>query len=295
MFTNFFSLKFGDITINDCAAQAIQWSGGGGAAFVNHQLGTVTIDGCTSATTSVAGLSFGGQLSPRTRIKAINITNGASAAILDFPSFDSRFGPTTTSGNTVGWRHSGGGPAGRIKVKSMTVSEATKQDASNFNSFHAIGGDPVSIQDYLSAGAYRLEIGGDGTGLAVVTQETGSNRHTATGIGWKLAVTDSTYITAGCPARLRLARLMVKNGQTVNIGLYVNRSSTNLSVTLSCQGKQISGENSDKTSSAATSSAWEQLSLTLNPTEDGIVDIELIAYGGTTNYVYFDDLLITQS
>jgi hypothetical protein len=66
-------------------------------------------------------------------------------------------------------------------------------------------------------------------------------------------------------------------------------------LSLVCKGGQLTGISADLVASVTDTGSWQQVSLpAFTPTQKGVVEIEVQAYGNTyTGYV--DDLTVTQA
>ncbi len=124
-----------------------------------------------------------------------------------------------------------------------------------------------------------------------------TTRHTASGIAWKFSPTNAARV-AVYPLRTIIAKVAVSSGTLVTVAVFCAKDSSNISGGLFIRGGQIGGPTADTTvlSSCATTSTYETVATTTNwtPTAAGVVEIEGIAYGGTTNNFWMDDISITQ-
>lgn len=119
-----------------------------------------------------------------------------------------------------------------------------------------------------------------------------SVRHTASGIAWQVNPTDTSRRTATNPGIFSLGFYAVPAG-TTTIKLWVRRDSTNVVLSLRCRAYRLPGITSDQTASiTAAVDTWEEISISISPTSKGVVELEVLAYGGTANNGYFDDLTI---
>jgi len=124
-------------------------------------------------------------------------------------------------------------------------------------------------------------------------QSTASVRHTASGIAWQLSPTSSSR-NSDHPVTLSLAKIACTANIIVTVKAWMRRTNTGISGVLSCLGGQIAGVTDDVTASVSVAAdTWEELTLTFTPTENGVVEIEALAYGGTTYSLYVDDLTVT--
>lgn len=120
-------------------------------------------------------------------------------------------------------------------------------------------------------------------------------RNTASGIAWKMTLGASTKATSFMPTSFSIAQVACEADSTVTVTVYLRRTNTELTVNLVCPGGQIAGEDDDiSTAMTGDADTWYPVSIEINPTENGVVDIQVQAYGG--NYsVYIDDLTVTQA
>ena len=127
------------------------------------------------------------------------------------------------------------------------------------------------------------------SGVGTVQTQT-AVRHTASGLAWQLsptiAVPESRSINA------KISRIRCKAATLVTVSCWFRRThATNIDAKLLCRGGQIAGVASDvEDAMTAAADTWEQLSISFTPTSAGVVEIEAIAFGGTTESVYVDDI-----
>jgi hypothetical protein len=199
----------------------------------------------------------------------------------------------TTSGNTTGAvRFLAMGS--KIRILKSSMAEATKIAPVTTAGYLHTGF--LSAQNYNNtAGDHRTWFygGGSGSGMASVFSES-SIRHTASGLAWKVSVNDATYITATRPLVIPLAKVFLPNGVAKTVKLWMRRTNTGLTGTLRCRGGQIAGIANDVTDSiGAAIDTWEEQSISLTSSEDGVVEIDILAYGGSTYVLYYDDFSVT--
>jgi hypothetical protein len=120
-------------------------------------------------------------------------------------------------------------------------------------------------------------------------------RNTASGISWKIQPT-STNRSSAWPVTLSLAKVACAANSAVTIKAWMRRSNTDLTMRLVCKGGQIAGVTSDVVDAmSAAADTWEELTITMTPTEVGVVEITAEAWGGTTFSGWVDDLTISQA
>ncbi len=125
-------------------------------------------------------------------------------------------------------------------------------------------------------------------------QSDNGTRHTASGIAWKISPTSADRCSS-YPMRLSLAKIAVNADAEVTVTCWFRRDNTNITGTLFCEGGQITGVANDvSTSMTAAIDTWEQVTINFTPTEQGVVEICALAYGGTEYNVWVDDLGVSQ-
>jgi len=199
----------------------------------------------------------------------------------------------TTSGNTSG------GIAyavlsGRVRILQSSIAEGTKISGSSA----AYSGGSLSLHKFNgTADDHRTYLigGGTGSGLATIFSE-GTVRHTASGIAWKLSPLTTTYVTALWPLVMPVATIAVNASALVTVRAFLRRTNTGLTAMLRCRGGQIPGVAADVTASmTAIADTWEELEITFTPSEQGVVQIEVACYGGSTYSLYVDDVTMLQA
>ena len=120
-------------------------------------------------------------------------------------------------------------------------------------------------------------------------------RHTASGVSWKIQPTSTTARNTFRPITLSLAKVACAANNLVTIKAWMYRDNAGLTMRLVCKGGQIAGVASDVVSSVTTTSAWEEETITFTPTETGVVEITAEAWGGTTFSGWVDDMTISQA
>jgi hypothetical protein len=122
-----------------------------------------------------------------------------------------------------------------------------------------------------------------------------TTRHTNSGLSWKFSPTSTTYTSSYIPLTLSIAKIAVATGLLVTVKLWMYRDNTGLTMNLVCKGGQISGVANDVVSTlTAPINTWSEQSITFTPSETGVVEIKVEAYGGTTFNGWVDDMTITQ-
>ncbi|MCL5736126.1 MAG: hypothetical protein M1274_11155 [Actinobacteria bacterium] len=109
------------------------------------------------------------------------------------------------------------------------------------------------------------------------------------GYCWKLAVASATTLGAVNPARILLAVVPVQSGVTKTVKYWARRDDGTLNVRLKCPGLQIAGVDADVADSMTVgANTWEELSIDITPSADGVVEIFGEAWGVASKLAYFD-------
>lgn len=138
-----------------------------------------------------------------------------------------------------------------------------------------VGGDPLDHRTYKR-----------NVSLVTATDQ----RHTESGVSWKVQPTDSGLYTQKSPFTFPLARLACKADETVVVSVWVRRTNTALNMGLMVREGVLLGVVEDVDWASGSEDTWEQLSISFTPTTDGVVEIYGLAGGGTTHSGWFDDL-----
>ena len=185
---------------------------------------------------------------------------------------------------------------------SISNKKILVEDGSVFTNNDSITGDYASNKITLNKGSWHKRNANGVSGVfenfynnGLIYPET-SIRNTASGYSWKFTTTNSSSATSAAPLALDLGTIAVNGGnKTVTVTVYAYRTSSSAFGRLRVKQNQLIGLNSDVTATTSGStSTWEQLSLTFNPSSSGYVDISIEAYDGSSN-VYFDDVGVTQA
>lgn len=133
-----------------------------------------------------------------------------------------------------------------------------------------------------------------------IRSHSGANRHTLTGIAWEYTLSGSGRPTPITPLYMSLARVACVANKLVTVSVWAKRivSTSTITGRMSIVGKQLQGVPNDiYVETTATAGTWEQLTLTFTPTEMGVLEIVMGAYGTTslTNLMYVDDFNFTQA
>ena len=120
-------------------------------------------------------------------------------------------------------------------------------------------------------------------------------RNTPSGYAWSLAPTSTSRVTSQFPLKLKIASVAANGSSAVTISAYMRRTNTGLTMQLVCPANQPYGPTSDTVASiTAAADTWQQVSISFTPTQNGVFDIYVYVYGGTTFTGYVDDLGVSQ-
>ncbi len=167
------------------------------------------------------------------------------------------------------------------------IGDTTEVDANSTTQYSAF---TLQSHDHdQTTGNHKIF--GDGYRISAATDE----RHTASGISWKIQPTVSDRINSTRPVILSLAKVACAANSLVTVKAWMYRDNSGLTMRLVCKGGQIAGVDNDVTASVTTTNAWEEETITFTPTETGVVEITAEAWGGTTFSGWVDDMTISQA
>lgn len=277
---------FTTVTITDCGNHGFV---PGPANYL--RIGTLTVTNCTSNYGILLDTCAG-----RIIVDTVVATgNNYGLSALSTDGAYVTIGSYTSSGSVSNISVAAvGGLHGIVEILASSIGEATKVSTAsasfNFNPYGR-----VTFRNYLGvADDHRSWVGGYGnhgtlTSDAVV-------RRTASGLAWKLSPLNATYVTSKTPLRIPLATVRVAASTLVTVKLWLRRTNTGLTGTLFCRGGQLSGVAADVSASITVAAdTWEEVTITFTPSVAGAIDLEVVAYGGATYSLYYDDLSITQA
>jgi len=124
----------------------------------------------------------------------------------------------------------------------------------------------------------------------LIASET-SVRHTASGISWKLSPTSANRSSA-YPLPLKVGAFAFEAGVSKTVSIWMRRTNTGLTMRLKCFGGQLTGVSDTTSSMTAAADTWEQVSVTVTPTQKGVMEFYAECWGGTTYSGYVDDISI---
>jgi hypothetical protein len=116
-------------------------------------------------------------------------------------------------------------------------------------------------------------------------------RHSPTGIAWELKPTGVNR-NEYRPVELVIGRFAIEANQPTTISAWFRRTNTAITGKLVCKARQLAGITDDViATTTAAANTWEQLSITVTPTETGVIEVVAQAFGGTTYSVFVDDVM----
>lgn len=250
----------------------------------------VSISGSGFINAIVSNDNYGGiQFSSPTGIHIINSVRIADN-VTSSSGFVTSTGVYATINSFSSSGHLGGGPiyADLLKNSYLILKNPTYSEASLFAFKNIPQGNSSYITIHNDQGVADTHI--TYTDGGTIQSDIGADRHTASGMAWKLSPTSTTR-TSYYPLRIKIAELAVESGIAVTFSAYVKRSaSSTISARLILPGSQVSGVSSDVISNAsAGSGTYENLSINFTPSENGVVSIYFDAWGGTTATAWIDD------
>lgn len=149
----------------------------------------------------------------------------------------------------------------------------------------------LSTRDQGAADAHKV-IGRYFTVSSVTDQ-----RHTASGVSWKIQPLDTTNVSSLLPAQFSLGKVAVAAGAAVTVKCWARRDNAGLSISILIPAEALPGVGATALRDEMTAAidTWEELSLSFTPTVAGVFEVFGIAWGGTTYSGWFDDPTVTQA
>jgi hypothetical protein len=125
-----------------------------------------------------------------------------------------------------------------------------------------------------------------------------SIRHNSYGKSIEINLLTNFYDEELCGFKYTIAEIYCKANKQTTFTIYVRRSNSNIFSKLICENYQLLGITEDVTDEiTASPNTWEQLSITVNPTEDGVIQIYSLTWGTSAigESVYYHDVNTTSS
>lgn len=116
-------------------------------------------------------------------------------------------------------------------------------------------------------------------------------RHSPSGISWKISpltpARNSMY-----PLPLKIATAACIANVPITVSAWFRRTNTGLTARFRCPPDQLFGVSEQIVYASAAADTWEQLSITVTPTQKGVLEFWADCWGGTTYSCYVDDVTI---
>lgn len=97
-------------------------------------------------------------------------------------------------------------------------------------------------------------------------------------------------VTALKPLMFQLADIAVSAGVAITIRAWARKDNVGLTMGMMIPGGVITGIETDQAANVSAANTWEELSITVTPTVDGILEVWASCYGGTTFNGYITEL-----
>ena len=238
----------------------------------------ITLDNCTFNSNSTYGIAL---LEPATDFKIINgtINNCGSGALYTIRSSANILGLSTTGNNNVGIYNAGIGNVFNINnwvCGETPVTNLASYDNSVFTSVNHNG----------STSDHRIYTDG-----GIITSET-VVKYDSNGISWCLQPQSATR-TSVYPLVHPIKGIPVKANVLHTFSIQARRSSTSLTLNFGMVEQTVAGISAQEISMTASADTWQQLSFSVTPTRDSVVDLYVSAYDGTNLLGYWDAFTVT--
>lgn len=226
----------------------------------------------------------------RTRIRHLYAINNLSQGLyLGAQGEGNAIGLLTTQGNGIAGVHINNTSVFTMRILNSSISEATKVSFGTGTTNRNRPGEIVFRNMNGVVGDHRSYFHNNSAHIFASTEQ----RHTASGMSWKLSPRNALDYNSLFPLKSRVAAVTVLAGQGVTVGLWFYRDNNAIKGILKIRGEQIAGVPNDLTQQTnGTVGVWEELTRTFTPTESGTIEIEAHAYGGDTYNVWIDDFRV---
>lgn len=258
---------FKDWVVNDlkvCGARGVKFGGHWGLRGKN-----ITIRDCVSNTSGfiVEYLNFDWE------IDGLEITNGAEYGLRIEYHMEGRIYDLVTSGNSSG--------AIQVRQANLKLHNAQMAEATKFDGMSLV----ARVASFKHGGTANDHLITDNVGTV---EDEASVRHTASGIAWAMKPTHADEI----PLRVKVGSIAVAAG-SYTISIWLRRDNAGITGRFYCPGGQLDGVDTEQSDSiGAAADIWEIQSLSVSPTEAGVLDVFVEAQGGTTYTLFVDDLAV---
>ena len=198
---------------------------------------------------------------------------------------DNKFNNCTTEDN-------GGIGIGNVNSQNY-FNYLTNNDSTQWSGTTAAYANLYTFSNNHDNTAGKFKIWTDG---GVIDSDSGADRHTASGICWKMSVTDSDRDVLN-PVKLSVGKVAVNASAAVTFSVWVKKShATNITAKLVLPGGQLAGIANDVTDTKADDTDYEELSVVATPTDAGVLEYEVWGYySGASANIWIDDVTVTQA
>jgi len=188
----------------------------------------------------------------------------------------------TTTGNTIAAFYNN---AGENYVRSSTSAEATIASGAT-----ALAGASKLFVRNLNGNNTNYIYMDNGTINSLVTDRIG-------GLGYMYKFSPGSTRKSYYPLELSLGKFAVLTNKQVVFKVYVKKDhATDVACDIVYRGGQILGEPADVSVTKSSDTNWEELTLTLDPTESGVIEFVARAwYVGGVSYCYVENITINQA
>lgn len=258
---------------------------GSGMHFNTARYSTVgsVVAGNNAVSTTNANLRF--NASVNCTVGSATLTNSTSSSgILTSGSFNCFVNAGSSSGNSSGVNISSTTTPSELYINNFSINEATEVVT-------GLGGGFLysNRHDDTDNNSWVWQ-----SGIGTINQQTAVVDSPAT-TSWQMRPT-ATTTAATTPLILKLGTVVCASSSLVTISARMRRNNTGLTMQLVCPGGQISGVDTNvSTSMTAAADTWETVTITFTPTKAGAVDIYAYAFGGSTFSGYVCNLTASQA
>lgn len=133
------------------------------------------------------------------------------------------------------------------------------------------------------------------TPVATVSSDGTANRHTLSGVAWKLSPMDSSYFNISNPLEIPVVKIVVANLTPVTVSVWVKRDNLGISGRLILPTNQAGALAADLISNVVSpAGTYAQVSITFTPSlVNTVLEVFFQAWGGSTFNIWVDDMTVT--
>lgn len=260
----------------------------------NNGSTALDISGAAVNITTAATLKHNGgsgmqvnSLKPSVFMNVISTNNSLYGINFNQASFNNhQFRNLTCSSNTSGDIGTSSITQGELILYNASLGSGTKIESLN-------GGRDIRVRsqnegDVSSANKIYSD-GGQGTPSVIAQTVADSDRHTASGLAWKLTP-GSTNRDELYPAYVPIKAIGFNGGSLISFTCWVKRSVTTMSARVRIPGGKVAGVDSDViVNCTGAANTYQQLTIDFTPSEAGVLDIIFEAWGTTSEKAVIDD------